>query len=322
MWSNHLALGGVCLRDLLKQESGVGNIEKTLSLLSLGPRGVGKTVFLAASYKELEERLSQAKALKGWLGFNFDDERSRGNMSSLITSIERTGAYPPPTPTVNDFALRLNLGSPPLELGTLCRFRWQDVPGELCAQWNPQFRSMVMAAHGCCLFLEAPALANTQKLEVYSNIVDQAMAVAMLAANNRLVMPFVVVLTKCDLLEGSAGEESRLHKQLDDLLGPIVSLVPACRIVCCQVPIAFLEGRYRLQPSGCSEALLWLMQQTWQAHVGAWPRQWIGVLRAIGQRGAREAGPLAPGLIERLLGGQPPHSPEEVVRSGLDRNDP
>ncbi|MBC7881133.1 MAG: hypothetical protein H7Y37_07340 [Anaerolineae bacterium] len=301
----------------------MGNIEKTLSLLSLGPRGVGKTVFLAASFRELEEISSQAKALKGWLGFNFDDERSRGNISSLIASIERTGAYPPPTPAVSDFALRLHLGSPPLELGTLCRFRWQDVPGELCAEWNPQFRSMVMAAHGCCLFVEAPALADTQKLEAYSNIVDQAMAIAMLAANNRLVMPFVVVLTKCDLLEGNAGEESRLHEQLNDLIGSIVSLVPDCRIVCCQAPIAFLGDQYRLRPSGCSEALLWLMQQTWQAHVGTWPRQWMGVLRALGQRSNQEAGSLAPGLIERLLGGQKlPHSPEGVVRSGLDRNEP
>lgn len=299
----------------------MGNIEKTFSLLSLGHRGVGKTVFLAASYMELKKGGSKARALKGWFGFDFDDERSRRNIGTLLAAIERTGIYPPPTATVSDFTLRLSLKLSPISPGMLCRFRWQDVPGELCAQKNHQFRSMVMAAHGCCLFIDAPALVEgADNHGVYTDIVDQAMSIAVLAANNRLVMPFAVVLTKCDALARQAGVELRLQERLDTLVGPLVALVPSCRIQCCQAPIEPLGDLYQLRPNGCTEALMWLMQQTWQAQMGAWPLQWVGILRALITQGSREADSLSPGTIERLVGGlEVPHN-ETAKRSSLRRN--
>lgn len=311
-------------RIYARRESDVGNIEKTLSLLSLGHRGVGKTVFLAASHIELNKRGPKEQTWKGWCGFDFDDERSRRNIGTLLASIERTGIYPPPTPTVSDFTLRLSLKLSPISLGTLCRFRWQDVPGELCVQKNQQLKSMVMAAHGCCLFIDAPALVDGGDHLGMSNTVDQAMSIAVLATNNRLVMPFAVVLTKCDMLARRAGVELRLQERLDELVGPLVALVPSCRIQCCQAPVEPLGEQYRLQPSGCAEVLVWLMQKTWQAEVGAWPLQWAGVLRALLPQGPREVGPLllAPGLIERLLGGQKvPQDHQRAERSSLRRND-
>lgn len=315
---NQLVLVSVYLGGYAWQESDVANIEKTLSLLSIGHRGVGKTVFLAASYVELEKELPS----KRWFGFDFDDELSRRNIGSLLASIEQTGAYPPPTPTVSDFTLRLNLGPPPIALGTLCRFRWQDIPGELCVQWNQQFRNIVMAAHGCCLFFDASVLADAEDyLEMYSGIVEQAMAIAVLVRNNRMVMPFMVVLTKYDLLANKTGAQSRMQGRLDELIGSLVALVPSCRILCCQAPIEHLGDRYQLRPSGCAEALIWIMQKTWQAHVGAWPLQWAGVLRALGPQSTRETNSLAPGLLEQLLGGQEvPHSTEEKP-SNRYRND-
>ncbi len=65
---------------------------KTFSLLSIGQRGVGKTVFLVGSYAELHSCKPEPDQQ---LWFDSQNSQAQENIDSILSYIARTGQYPP-----------------------------------------------------------------------------------------------------------------------------------------------------------------------------------------------------------------------------------
>jgi predicted AAA+ superfamily ATPase len=63
------------------------------SFLSIGQRGVGKTVFLAACYLESHQDTEQQRLL--W--FDCEDRDARRTIDNLLLYVAITGEYPPAT---------------------------------------------------------------------------------------------------------------------------------------------------------------------------------------------------------------------------------
>lgn len=74
-----------------------GNTPKKFNLLSIGNRGVGKTVFLAGSYAELHSHGRAERIQQLW--FDCQDAQVKEKIDRLLSYIAQTGHYPPPTAT-------------------------------------------------------------------------------------------------------------------------------------------------------------------------------------------------------------------------------
>ena len=193
-----------------------GTNPKKFKLLSIGQRGVGKTVFLAGSYVELRSN-SQLNHQQSW--FDCQDSDVQENIDNLLSHIARTGQYPPSTLKTTNF--NFNLKRRTLwGIKTLCQFGWYDIPGELCNVDNPDFRKMVFNSNGCCVFIDAYALVHKPVYQqALEDIIQQVMPIATLVYLNSFKYAFALLLTKCDLLE--ADPLSRKH--LEESLQPLIS---------------------------------------------------------------------------------------------------
>lgn len=229
--------------------------EPTFNLLSIGQRGVGKTVFLVGSYTELHAD-SQTK-YKQKLWFDCQERQVQEKLDRIVNYIFQNGHYPPPTMNITNFNFTLKrrrlLGTQ-----TLCHFHWSDIPGEICSIHNSDFRAMVTNSDGCCVFIDAYALVHNNNiyLQYLEEIVKQVMAIASLAYLHDLKYPFVVILTKCDLLE-----PSRSH-QLNQFLEPLTTRLDAVKAsyqtFYSLIPIVCTPDAVTLKPTGAAAPLLWL----------------------------------------------------------------
>lgn len=230
---------------------------KTFSLLSIGQRGVGKTVFLAGSYAELHSPIQRDGTRRLW--FDCQDSQVKEDIEDILSYIRETGQYPPATMKVTDFNFSLKRHTL-WRNQTLCNFRWWDIPGELCNINNPNFRTMVLNSHGCCVFIDAYALIHEpsyyQDLE---DIIQQVMPIANLVDMNSLRFPFALILTKCDLLEPSLLSRQHFQKYLQPLTSRLDSVSLKYRIFYSNIPIASLTGAAILKAKGAAAPLLWLV---------------------------------------------------------------
>ena len=128
---------------------------KTFNLLSIGQRGVGKTVFLVGSYAELQAKHLTSHPQKLW--FDCQNNQVQENLEKILDYIVQNNQYPPPTMKIVNFSFNLKRQSLWGEQ-TLCNFTWNDIPGEICDIHNLEFRNMVFNSHGCCVFIDAYAL--------------------------------------------------------------------------------------------------------------------------------------------------------------------
>ena len=240
-----------------------GSAPKTFRLLSIGQRGVGKTVFLAGSYAELHSDSKTSRPHQLW--FDCQDTQVQENIEKIIRYIVQTGQYPSLTIKVTNFAFSLKRhrlwGAQ-----TLCHFHWWDVPGEICNIDNPDFKKIVFASHGCCMFIDAYALVhNNTYLQQLEDIIGQVMAIANLVHLNKLKYAFALILTKCDLLEPSL-----LSRQIESGLEPLTTRLDAVRAnyqtFYSHIPIDNIKGVSTLKAKGAAAPLLWLVWELSKAH--------------------------------------------------------
>lgn len=231
---------------------------KIFNLLSIGQRGVGKTVFLAGSYAELH---SQHPPDNQQLWFDSQDSQVQENLENILSYIARTGQYPPPTMKVTDFSFSLKrrwLG----RRETLCHFRWHDIPGEICDTHNLEFRKLVLTSHGCCVFINADALVHDAAYpKVMEDVITQAAAIASLVSLNNLKYAFALVFTQCDQLEPSAIGLLQLEQNLQPLLTRLNVSKANYRRFYCAIPIVRTAGSATLKPVGTAAPLLWLTME-------------------------------------------------------------
>ncbi|PZD72550.1 hypothetical protein C1752_03385 [Acaryochloris thomasi RCC1774] len=193
------------------------------NLLSIGHRGVGKSVFLAGTYADVR---SGRQADSGYIRFEGANDQTQAQLEELLDYMEQTGQYPPPTLKMTDFTFR---GTPRRRHDqTLCEFRWADVPGEICRPTHPDFEAMLLNSHGCCMFIDAVALVQDLNYPTQlDEMAQQAEAMASLAAQSGLKYLFALILTKCDLLP--AGSANLID--IEQRLRPLTTRLDAARAV-------------------------------------------------------------------------------------------
>ncbi len=200
---------------------------KTLTLLSLGSRGVGKTVFLASNCAEIfRARQRDKQPLKQW--FECNDSDTQQKIESLLEFIIRNQQYPPATFKISNF----NFSLKQKELGrvkTLCNLKWLDVPGEWCNLSNKEFQSALFQSHGCCVFVDTQALLQDEKyLKKLEQTINQVETILSLVERNKLIQyPIALICTKYDLIDSS----SMGLIQLEEKLHPLVHRIESSRSI-------------------------------------------------------------------------------------------
>jgi tetratricopeptide (TPR) repeat protein len=225
---------------------------KLFNLLSIGQRGVGKTVFLAGSYVELHS----GNLPKLW--FECQNSQAKENIESILNYIARTGQYPPPTMKVAEFNFVLKRRRF-WGIETPCYFRWWDIPGEDCKIDNPNFQKMVLSSHGCCFFINAyNLLENPSYLKSLSSAIEQAVAIASLAHQNRLNYPLALIFTQCDRLESLPVGRLKIEEKIRSLLDRLDALKAPYERFYSAIPIISNNNTFSLKAKGAAIPLLWL----------------------------------------------------------------
>ncbi len=237
---------------------------KTFNLLSIGQRGVGKTVFIVGSYVELQANHLTAHPQKLW--FDCQTDQVQENIEKIINYIVQTNQYPPPTMKIVNFKFSLKKQSLWGEQ-TLCNFSWNDIPGEICDIHNLEFRNMVFNSHGCCVFIDAYALRHSDAyVQVLDDIFEQVMALTSLVYLNGLEYPLALILTKSDLLEPSSVSQQIITKKLQPLTAHLNAVKAKYQIFHSFVPLIQNNNVARLEAKGAAVSLLWVVWELNKVH--------------------------------------------------------
>ena len=238
---------------------------QTFTLLSIGHRTVGKTVFLAGSYAELHSDSQIDTYQPLWLDCQ---DQAQENLEHILNYVVQTGQYPPATIKVTNFNFSLKLKHQSLHnTRTLCNFRWLDIPGEYCNLSNIEFQTMAFNSHGCCVFIDAYALMhNNTYLQVLENSIKQVMAIANLFCLNGSKYAFALILTKCDLLKPSRLSRQQLESALQPLTSRLDAVKANYQIFYSFIPVARTKAGSTLKPEGAASPLLWLTWELNKAH--------------------------------------------------------
>ncbi|MBV9386206.1 MAG: tetratricopeptide repeat protein [Chroococcidiopsidaceae cyanobacterium CP_BM_ER_R8_30] len=239
--------------------------KKTFSILSIGQRGVGKTVFLAGSYTELHSNNQTIRSQKLW--FDCKELQEQEKVENLLNYIANTGHYPPSTMKITDFNFSLKSRSFWGER-TICHFRWWEIPGEICQMSEQDFREMVSASHSCCMFVDADALMHDQKYpQRLEEICELTLRIAFLVSLNDLNdYAFAVILTKCDKLDPSSFNHQQLEQKLQSLIERFDQIKANYRVFYSHIPIVCKQGTSTLDARGAAAPLVWLVWELSQAH--------------------------------------------------------
>lgn len=236
-----------------------GDDPKALNLLSIGERGVGKTVFLAGSYTESNSSYEEEQTQKLW--FDCQDQEAHENIQGIMNYVAQTGQYPPPTMKISGFNFSLKQqrfwGTQ-----TRCYFRWWDMPGEICDMKDRNFQSMILSSQGCCVFINAYALINDPDyLESVKEIFELVTAIASLIKHHHLDYPMALVFTQCDRLEAGPLGQIQIEKCLEPLIIRLESAHTNYRRFYSSIPIKQTDGMPILRASGSADALVWLTSE-------------------------------------------------------------
>ncbi|WP_192881673.1 hypothetical protein [Nostoc sp. CENA543] len=232
---------------------------KTFSLLSIGQRGVGKTVFLAGSYTELHPDSNTDNPQQLW--FDCQDSEVQTNLEKIKNLVARSGSYPPPTIKITNFNFSLQRQTQSGQ-ETVCNFLWWDIPGELCNIHNPEFQEMILTSNGCCVFINAYALIHDQNYpKIIEDIYNQVAAIASVVYKYNIPYAFALILTKCDLLELNPATQQQIESNLQPLTIYLNTVKASHQIFYSAIPIISVDGVSRLKPQGAANPLLWLLSQ-------------------------------------------------------------
>jgi tetratricopeptide (TPR) repeat protein len=249
------------------------NAINRLNLLSIGQRGVGKTVFLAGSYIELHSAFSAESSQELW--FDSHDSQEQEKIEKILNYITQTGQYPPPTMKIADFNFSLKRQGW-WKTKTICDFSWWDLPGESCDFNNSEYQKLVLSSHGCCAFLNAEALANEPAyLSQLTQTIDQVTAIASLVNQNNIKYAIALIFTKCDLL----GSEPLSLLQIEEKIQPLLARLDAAKAnyqkFYSAIPLVTFAGVPQLKPTGAATPMLWLASELKRLH-SKQPKQDLG----------------------------------------------
>lgn len=240
-------------------------MSKTFTLISLGSRGVGKTVFLAYNCAEILRPNHKERDSEN-LWFECLDQAFQEKIEKLVGYVVRTGQYPPSTFKIEDFGFSLKQKSLSGDK-TLCNFRWLDLPGEWCNIQNSEFQSTLLQSHGCCVFVDIHALLNNQLyLEAMETIMNQVEAIASLTNHNHLKYPFALILTKCDLVDLSPIGLVQVEAKLIPILKRFEAVKANYRRFYSPTPTSDQSHSGVPQLKDAKAPLIWIMTELQRLH--------------------------------------------------------
>lgn len=229
------------------------------NLLSIGQRGVGKTVFLAGSYMELQTAQPKEGSQSWWLECR--DAQGKENIEGIVGYVARTGQYPPPTMKITDFHFALKQRYRQQEK-TACYFQWWDIPGESCDFRNPDFQKMVMSSHSCCVLLDGKALVNNPKyMAAIEEMAKQVVAIASLVNQHGLNYAFALIFTQCDLLDPGPVSQLQIEANLQPFLARLDAVNAKYQRFYSAIPIVSHQGKYQLKATGAAAPIIWLLSE-------------------------------------------------------------
>lgn len=235
------------------------SVTNTFNLLSIGQRGVGKTVFLAGSYAELHPTHQINSLQKLW--FDCRESQDEERINRILNYVAQSGQYPPPTMRITNFNFSLKSSSL-WGNKTLCHFRWWDVPGESSNTSNSDFQKIVLSSHGCCVFINAEALVNDRSyLQPLEEMISQVVAIASLVNQHRLKYAFALVFTKCDLLEPGPMSLLQIEEKIQPLLTRLDTAKANYQKFYSAIPIVSFAGVTALKATGAAAPLIWLISK-------------------------------------------------------------
>lgn len=253
---------------------------KTFNLLSIGQRGVGKTVFMIGSYEELQSNHLTKQRQKLW--FDCQNDQVQENIQKILNYVVQTNQYPPPTMKIVNFNFSLKKQSFWGEQ-TLCHFQWNDIPGEICDIHNLEFRNMVFNSHGCCVFIDAYAMRHSDAyVQVLDDIFEQVMALTSLVYLNGLNYPLAIILTKSDLLENNSTTQQIITKKLQPLTTHLNAVQANYQIFQSFIPLIHKkDGASSLEAKGAAVSLLWVVWELNKVHNPGLDNQLLGLINRI-----------------------------------------
>jgi tetratricopeptide (TPR) repeat protein len=240
------------------------------NLLSLGERGVGKTVFLVGSYAELNNVSDLGPSLatpsKPTLWFECQYSSEKELLESILNYVAQTGHYPPPTLKITDFHFafkqRQRFG-----VQNLCYFRWWDIPGEYCSFENPYYQTMILNSHSCCVFINADRLVHDpgyhQSIDI---LTKQVVSLARLIDRKTLSYSFALIFTQCDRLAMGAMAQIQIEEKIQGLIHELEMVAAKYQRFYAGIPIVEKNGQFKLQANGVSSAFLWLVAELYRKH--------------------------------------------------------
>ena len=228
-------------------------------LLSIGQRGVGKTVFLAGSYAEMKQVSSGKEDRETW--FECENEDEKKNLNSILDYVKRTGEYPPPTLKMTNFDFILKQRNHQ-KVKKICNFSWSDIPGEYCDFNHPEFQTLVLSSHSCCVFINGEKLVkDTTYIDELEGLVKQVMAIAILIDKQAIDYGFALIITQCDRL----GSGSMIRLQIEENLQFLTTRLEAANAKYQRfysgIPIVSKDEGYYFQVQGSAAAFLWLVSE-------------------------------------------------------------
>ena len=254
-------------------------MSKQLKLISLGARGVGKTVFLVNSCAiALQEK---NKNLQGsW--FECQDPQSLKMVTNLLKYIEQNRAYPPATFKISNFNLSLKTNSLG-ETQTICDIQWKDIPGEWCDLNNPNFQSALLESHGCCIFVDSEALLNQPSYteELAQNIKQVEAITSLIHQNNLVRYPIALICTKYDLIQSNSIGLIQLEEQLKPLIKQLEANQSISQRFYSGIPLLQSESGIMSQTTNADEALRWITTELNEIHPSDNPQNLGQVLKMI-----------------------------------------
>ena len=252
---------------------------KTFNLLSIGQRGVGKTVFMIGSYEELQSNHLTAQRQKLW--FDCQNHQVEANIQKILNYVVQTNQYPPPTMKIVNFNFSLKKQSFWGEQ-TLCHFQWNDIPGEICDIHNLEFRNMVFNSHGCCVFIDAYAMRHSDAyVQVLDDIFEQVMALTSLVYLNGLNYPLAIILTKSDLLENNSTTQQIITNKLQPLTTHLNAVQANYQIFQSFIPLIHNNGGVRIEAKGAAVSLLWVVWELNKVHNPGLDNQLLALVNRI-----------------------------------------
>ncbi|MDJ0658504.1 MAG: tetratricopeptide repeat protein [Crocosphaera sp.] len=229
------------------------------NLLSIGRRGVGKTVFLAGSYAEMNQVSQEQDHQKIW--FDCENGDDKKTLDSILDYVKRTGSYPPPTLKMTNFDFILKQKNHN-KVKTLCDFSWSDIPGEYCDFTHPDFQDLVLSSHSCCVFINGEKLVKDPTyIEELEGLVKQVMAIAILVDEKAIDYGFALIITQCDRLPSGSMTRLQIEENLQFLTTRLEAANAKYQRFYSGIPIVSKNDEYYFEVNGSAAAFLWIVSE-------------------------------------------------------------